>query len=102
MKGKTVEIEWRTLQFFLGDQGVAEVSADINKPKKLRCTCQQFQTWARCKHAEYVRSAMKKANGVYIIDIPGEVPKEAEEVAFDDVYEFRQFLLKYGAVVHLD
>ena len=95
-----VEIEWRTIQFFIdeGDFKVYEVCVDSANPKKKRCDCDKFARAARCKHVKFVTDKLENSNGVFNLAIPSKV---ADEEAMDALYDpeiFRQLVLKYGKI----
>ena len=102
MKDVKMDIEWRTVQMFIGTDGVSEVEIDTDNSKKVRCTCTSFQSTARCKHVKYVKQYMIENNGHYSIHIPEDVPDEEAILAMADPALFREFVLKYNKVIALD
>lgn len=98
MKGRYMDIDWRTVQLFLSDDGVAEVQVDSDNHAKVRCTCPSFQNSARCKHSRYVKNAMAANEGHYAILIPEEVSEEEALAAMDDSEAFRQFVIRHARV----
>lgn len=97
-----MDIEWRTVQLFLDNDGVAEVEIDAENNKKVRCSCKGFMASGRCKHAKFVRHRMGTNNGLYSIEIPEEVPDEVALAAMGDASQFRDFILKYARVEVID
>jgi hypothetical protein len=96
-----MEIEWRTVQMFLGDEGVSEVSVDSEDPTKIRCSCTVFQKNARCKHSKFMRDKFQTRQEAVQIKIPDNVSDEELEQAFKDTQSFRDFVIKYGKVLVL-
>ncbi len=97
-----MDISWRTVQFFLDNEGVAEVEVDQESGAKVRCDCLQFSRAARCKHSKYVKEAMAGNEGHYALEIPVGVEDEEAIVAMTDAKAFRDFVMKYGKVVVLE
>ena len=93
-----MKIEWRTLQLFLGDEGISEVSVDATDIRKVKCNCRAFQRVARCKHASYVREKLDNNNGAYDFKVPDYLQDDEVELASQDVDRFRDFIIKYGKV----
>ncbi|CAB4137819.1 Zinc finger, SWIM-type [uncultured Caudovirales phage] len=95
-----MEIEWRTVQFFLDEEEfiIAEVSVDAMNSKKTRCSCLRFQKNARCKHAKFVQDKMAQSGGVFNLRIPAGVDDEAAMDALYDTELFRVLVLKYGKI----
>jgi hypothetical protein len=101
--GETImELDWRVVQFFISEDGVAEVSVDTERPKLMRCSCVKFSTSGRCKHAKYVKEMAAANDGHYQIKVPYEVPDEEAVLAVGSAESFREFILKYGTVISLD
>lgn len=98
MKDLDMEIEWRTIQFFLGEDGVSEVQMDHENRKKVRCSCALFQKRGGCQHAQIVRKEMEDNMGHYTITVPEEVDEDEAFNALSDPDNFRDFILKYGKV----
>lgn len=98
MKGLELDIEWRTVQLFVSDEGVSEVEVDSDNPNKVRCTCTNFKSAARCKHTRFIKKAMEENNGHYNIQIPSDVPDEEAVIAMLDRELFRKFIIKYAKV----
>lgn len=100
MKGKAMEIEWRTVQLFLNndDFGISEVSVDALNARKIRCNCNKFSKMGRCKHVKFIREKMDKTGGVFNLTIPPEVPDEEAFDALGDTDLFRELVVKYGKI----
>lgn len=101
MKEEVMEIEWRTIQFFIGDEGVSEVSADIMQPSKIRCNCGKFVKSAKCKHVQFIKDQMELSGGMFVLRVPETVSEEEEEAAFESTDNFRNFVIKYGTPEYL-
>jgi len=102
MKGQKMDIDWRTVQMFLSEDGVCEVQIDVENNKKVRCSCPSFMSRARCKHVNYVKEHMEKNEGHYAIRIPENVPDEEAYEAMANSEAFRQFIIKYAPVEVLE
>jgi hypothetical protein len=89
------EIEWRTIQFFISEDGVCEVLVDSDDPTNLRCTC-PAATNNRCKHIRFIKDKTRQFGGHYTIKIPAEISEEEAILAVEDPSTFRDFLIKYG------
>jgi uncharacterized ferritin-like protein (DUF455 family) len=90
--------DWRTVQVFLGEDGVSEVAADQNDPYKLNCTCKSFTKSSKCVHTKYVRKTMQTNDGHYTVHIHAEIEPEAINLAMESSESFREFIIKYGKV----
>jgi hypothetical protein len=97
-----MDISWRTVQFFLDDEGVSEVEVDQENNSKVRCDCLQFNRAARCKHSKYVKEKIAENDGHYALEVPVDVDDEEALVAMVDATAFRTFVMKYGKVVVLE
>lgn len=97
-----MDIEWRTVQLFLSNEGVSEVEIDHENHVKLRCNCVEFNKVARCKHVRYVKEAMKQNDGHYAIEIPEAIDDAEALVAMLNAETFRNFVVKYGKVKVLE
>lgn len=97
-----MDIEWRTVQLFLDDDGVAEVELDADNSAKMRCTCKAFSVSARCKHTKYVRKHLEANSGHYSILIPEDIDDEIALSAMEDPSAFRDFIIRYGKVEVID
>jgi hypothetical protein len=92
-----MEIEWRTVQFFINEEmGTSEVMVDALNSKKVRCTCPKFNKRAGCKHTKWVKEKMERTGGIFNLVIPPEVPDEEAMDALDDMLLFRELVIKYG------
>jgi hypothetical protein len=98
MKGQRMDIDWRTVQFFIGDNGVAEVLVDAEDHRKVKCTCESFSRSAKCAHSLKVRMRMRENEGHYRIQIPEEIEDDVVVSAMSSPESFREFLIKYGKV----
>jgi hypothetical protein len=90
--------DWRTLQLFLDEAGVAEVEVDSNNVSQVRCTCSAFSVRKKCAHSKYVKQAMQENEGHYQVLIPEDVDLDNEDIATMDSQQFREFIIKYGKV----
>ena len=97
-----MQYEWRTLQFFLGEEGVSEVSVAEEDSTKVRCDCPQFLKKAKCKHSKWVRDRMAQNNGVFNMRISDTINDEETMDAVNDAYLFRDFVIKYGKAQVID
>lgn len=97
-----MQIDWRTVQLFLDENGVYEVEIDVDNRKKARCTCPAFKMSARCKHVKFVKSQLDETSGHYSIQIPVDVSDEEAHQAMSSSELFRDFILKYGKVEVID
>lgn len=93
-----IEIEWRTIQFFLGEEGISEVAADVMDAKKMRCTCQEFSKNAKCKHIKHIKEKIVKSGGTYQISTPATASDELAEMAMADEDLWREFMIKFSRV----
>jgi hypothetical protein len=95
-----MEIEWRTVQFFLDEEEfiIAEVAVDAMNSRKTRCSCLKFKKTARCKHAKFVQEKISDSGGVFNLRIPAGVDDEAAMDALNDTDLFRELVLKYGKI----
>jgi hypothetical protein len=93
-----MDMNWRTVQFFLSDDGVAEVMVETEDSKKVKCTCAEFSKSAKCKHSRAVRNSMMLNNGHFKIQIPDGIPDEVVFEAMESAETFREFILMYGKI----
>lgn len=93
-----VEIEWRTIQFFLGDEGVSEVAADVLDAKKMKCTCSEFFSSAKCKHIKHIKKRIVESGGTYQISTPSSASDDLAEMAMTDSELWREFMIKFARV----
>lgn len=99
MEETAMATEWRTIQLFLDEDGIAEVEIDYHNRKKVRCNCKDFSGLAKCKHAKFVRNEMEKNGGAYKLNVPEEADEDEVYEALDDPEAFRQVIIKYGKVL---
>ena len=93
-----MDISWRTVQFFLEKDWVAETEIDSENPQKVRCNCPQFSKSARCKHAKWVRERTAENGGHYPLVIPADVGMHEVAAAVETYEGFRDFVLKHNKV----
>jgi len=98
MKEATMSADWRTVQLFLTDTGVAEVEVDSNNPAMVRCNCKGVSVANRCAHTKHVKKIMDDNDGNYTISVPDSIDEEEAFVAMADSAAFRAFVIKYGKV----
>lgn len=98
MKGSRMDIDWRTVQLFLSEDGVAEVEIDSENSRKVRCSCPQFQKTARCKHQKFVKASIAENDGHYTVVVPEELPEEVAVTAMTDRESMREFILRYARI----
>jgi hypothetical protein len=101
-KEVAMEIDWRVVQFFISEDGVAEAEVDSENPNRVRCSCQRFSVRGRCKHVTYIKEKMAENEGHYQIKVPYEVPDDEAILAISTAKRFRDFILKYGTVISID
>jgi hypothetical protein len=98
MRGSRMDIDWRTLQLFLDDVGVAEVEADADNYQTMKCSCPVFSRTKKCKHVRHVRKHMDEHDGTYSIQIPEDVPEEVVTAAMLTKESFRELIVKYSII----
>jgi hypothetical protein len=98
MKGSQMDIDWRTVQLFLSDEGVAEVEIDSENSSKVRCNCKEFMRNARCKHQKRVKAHIQANHGHYTVMVPEDVPEETAIKAMADSKAMREFILKHAKI----
>lgn len=98
MKDVQLVSEWRTVQLFLSEEGIAEVEVDSLRPNTARCTCSKFATKSKCAHIKHVKEIMSTNNGHYTVHIPVEIEDNEAEEAMLTAEAFRNFIIKYGKV----
>jgi len=91
-----MQIEWRTVQFFLEDDLVCEVEVDSLERKKVRCNCPVFRKDGKCKHSKHVRLKMAEHDGHYPISVTSEGSLEMAQAAMSSAEEFREFLIHFA------
>lgn len=92
------EVSWRTVQIFLGDEGVSEVCIDADNAFHAKCTCQSFAKFKKCKHTDFVLQKIKDNNGHYGVQIPDTVDDDIAFEALNDPESFRYFVIRYGKI----
>jgi hypothetical protein len=97
-KDVKMDIEWLTVQLFIGDEGVSEVEIDSDNHNKVRCSCKTFNNFAKCKHSRYVKERISNNDGHYSVYIPENVADETAVVAMTNPILWRDFILKHGQV----
>lgn len=98
MKGTGMDIEWRTVQMFLSEDGVAEVQIDAENSSKVRCSCPAFQKSAKCKHQRRVKQLISEGDGHYTVLIPEEIPEDIALIAMSTPETMRDFIINYARV----
>lgn len=98
MKGSQMDIDWRTVQLFLSEDGIAEVEIDSDNSSKVRCSCPQFQRQARCKHQRKVKMAIAENHGQYTVMVPEDIPEEIALTAMEDSKAMREFIIRYAKI----
>jgi hypothetical protein len=98
MKGSKMDINWRTVQMFIGDDGVCEVQVDSDNHSKARCTCPNFMRIGKCKHVRHVKRQMEDNNGHYTVVVPDRISDEEASEAMRSPEDFRSFLIKHARV----
>jgi hypothetical protein len=98
MKDATMLSDWRTVQLFLSEDGVAEVEVDSLNPYQARCTCKGGKNKGKCAHVKYVRTIMDENSGHYTVQIPVAIEDEEADEAMATAEAFRAFIIKYGKV----
>lgn len=92
---------WVTIQFFVSDNGVFEVTGHQQDYRKMRCTCPDFSRLTRCKHVKFSREKIAEDDGVLSLKIPEDVTDEEMDAMVDGQIELRDLLLRYGKVVYI-
>lgn len=90
-----------TIQFFLDEDGVCEVSADVDDYERLRCTCPKGQKRRKCRHTQFVRDIIN-TTGRYSVKLPDTLSDEEVVEAMEDRDRFRHLLAHYSEVKVLD
>jgi hypothetical protein len=88
-----MDIDWRTVQLFIGEEGISEVQLDSSTGKKVRCNCQTFQKSARCKHQRWVKKKMMENNGVFTVTISDSMDEELVWDAMQSQDRMREFII---------
>jgi hypothetical protein len=102
IKDISMDIKWRLVQLFLGEEGIAEVLVAEHNSSKVRCTCSVFEAAGRCNHSKFVRTKILENQGNYVVQIPIEVPDEDGLVAMNSLDSWRDFVYKYGKIEVID
>lgn len=92
-----MDIKWRTIQFFISENGVCEVQSDDSSSKKLRCTCKDFSILARCKHVKFVKERIGES-GVFTVKLAEDIDSENVIAAMNDPELFREFLIHHAKI----
>jgi len=98
LKESTMIHDWRTVQLFVSEQGVAEVEVDSLNAKNVKCSCPSYSNVTRCAHVKYVKKTMAENDGHYSISIPVEIDEQEAIDATASSAAFRSFIIKYGKV----
>jgi hypothetical protein len=93
-----MDIAWRTVQMFIGEDGVAEVEVDAEFHKKVRCSCKAFNATAKCRHSKFVKGRMEENGGTYTVQIPEDVDDDDAIDAMSDPVLWREFIIQHGEV----
>ena len=96
-----MDIEWRTIQFFISSNGVCEVQSDETSHKKLRCSCKDFGLLARCKHTKFVKDRIGDT-GTYTVRLADDTDEETVTAALEDADMFRKFLIYHAKIEALE
>jgi hypothetical protein len=103
MKDVRMDISWRLVQLFLGDEGISEVSVAVHDNRKVRCSCAVFNSAGRCKHTKFVRAKILKNEGSYVVEvITKNIAEEFELTALDNEDSWRTFVYTHGKVEVID
>ena len=98
MKGASVNMDWRTIQLFLSDDGVHEVEIVVDDYRKMRCTCSYYKTGKRCKHIRHIRAQIDKNGGDYSIKIPEYLSDDELHEALLSPESFRELLIHHSHI----
>lgn len=98
MEEVEMSVEWRTVQFFISLDGVAEVELDADDSSRVRCSCAGYSSTSRCKHVRFVKARLKDSDGSYEVTMPGDVPDDEAEDALLSAAAWRVFVMKYGEI----
>jgi hypothetical protein len=93
-----MDIDWRTIQLFISNDGVAEVEVDSENSSKVRCSCPEFKKMARCKHQRRVKALISENDGHYTVLVPDDIPEEIAIAAMTDPTAMREFIIKYAKI----
>ena len=92
-------VEWRTIQFFISENGVCEVLVNTDHPESMRCTCRRFKLVGKlfsCKHVKFMYQELVVKQGSVRIEIPEDLDDATIDEMLDDPKLFRDHLLHYG------
>jgi hypothetical protein len=98
MREAKMEADWRTIQFFLSEEGVFEVEADSVNWRIMRCSCPKFTFSSRCSHVAKVKKELRTNDGTWSLKVPDEVEEEEILGMGDTAESFRDFILRYGKI----
>lgn len=98
MKAESMTNDWRTVQLFLGDNGISEVEVNQHHKNQVRCTCAAFKLQSRCPHTKRVKKEMQANDGHYTVHIPVELDEAELVEAMETAEAFREFIIRYGKV----
>jgi hypothetical protein len=98
VKDLTMASDWRTVQLFLSEEGVAEVQVDSLQKHVARCDCRSYRMKSKCEHVKYIQKIMEANDGHYTVHIPVEIKDEEAEEAMKNAESFRNFIIKYAKV----
>jgi len=98
LKESTMIHEWRTVQLFISEQGIAEVEVDALNAKHIKCNCPSHNSLSRCAHVKHVKKNMSENDGHYSVSIPVEIDEQEAIDAAASSAAFRSFIIKYGKV----
>jgi hypothetical protein len=91
-------VNWRTVQMFLGEEGVSEVEVDADNAFNVKCSCQSYGKFKKCKHATFVLNKIEANDGHYGVQIPDTIDDEIAMAALNDEESFRDFVIRYGKI----
>ncbi len=92
------QVSWRTVQMFLGDEGVSEVCIDAENARNVKCSCPSFNKFSKCKHVNFVSNKITENDGHYGVQIPENIDDDIAFAALSDEESFRDFVIKYGKI----
>lgn len=98
MKEVEMDIQWRTIQFFIEEAGIFEVEMDYENSKKVRCNCPDFQLSARCKHQKWVKARIAENEGQFSLEVPDDLDDDLLDEVLSTAEGFRQFVLRHGEI----
>jgi hypothetical protein len=92
---------WLTVQFFLDDEGVHEVSVAHLDQERVRCSCPRGSRRGRCAHIRYVKDVIRR-EGRYSVVAPDDTTDEDIEALLEQPDEFRSMVAHHSNIVVLD